>query len=130
MTIIPMPRPPLFTVKTLEDLALGLEDAQARLMGAHAAHHDALGLLSQNKHTLEVARAQRLAVGVEGKNAEQRDALLRDELSELYTALTEAELDLTRARLELALAQLAWDLLRYQLRAFEVAARLTLGECA
>ncbi len=125
MTIIPMPRPPLFTVKALEDLSLDIEDAHAKLMGAHAAHHDAVTEASRVKHQLEVARAQRLAAGVEGKNAEQRDALLREELADLYKDLTEGEIDLARARLELVLAQLTWDALRYRLRAFDVGTRLT-----
>jgi hypothetical protein len=53
-----------------EAATLALQDAHADYAGAVVAHAEA-------KRALELAKAHRLVQGIEGKNAEQRDAILR-----------------------------------------------------
>ena len=114
-------------VLTREDLyqvALDFEDAQATLAGMQ---HDVFTLgdeVASCKYSLETEKAKLLAQGVEGKNTEQREACLRLQLCKQYQELHEAEHKLAKARLEYELAKLAWDALRYRLRAYEVATRL------
>lgn len=90
----------------------GLEDAHITLCGALTAHAEA-------KRALELAEANKLCEGVDGKNEAQRTAKLRLELSTEYAALAEAEDALTEARCAHEVARLEWDLARYSVRALE-----------
>jgi hypothetical protein len=54
--------------------------------------------------------------GVEGKNAETRDASIRLQLQDDYAELERREAALNEARAELDIARLEWDTLRYQVR--------------
>lgn len=116
-----------YTLQQVQQLALDLEDTQARLMGAQ---HEVCALsdhLAACKYQLDNARACALVEGVEGKNEAQREAALRLSLGELYQAIHETELKLSRAKLELTFAHLEWDTLRYRLRAYETATQLIGG---
>ena len=115
---------PSLAREDLYELALAFEDAQARLL---AAQHDLFTLgdeVAVNKFALEDAKAKTLSDGVEGKNAEQREARMRLCLSDLYQTLFDSEQGLSQARLEFEGAKLEWDCLRYRLRAYEVASQL------
>jgi hypothetical protein len=92
-------------IKQLQTAALELQDAQASYAGAVVAHAEA-------KRALEHARAHRLVQGIEGKNAEQRDAILRLELAAEHDALFQAEVALTEARCTLDCTRLDWELAR------------------
>jgi len=90
-----------------------LEDAQIALCGAVITHAEA-------KRALELAEALKLCEGVDGKNEAQRAARLRLELEAEHAALVEAEDTLTDARCSLEVARLEWDLVRYQLKIYEL----------
>lgn len=107
---------------SLKELVLDFEDAYARLLGAQHGYTSASDAVAACKAQLETLRAERLASGVEGKNADEREARLRLCLAEPHEKLYQAERLLSLARLELDAARLEWDWLRYRLRAFEVAA--------
>jgi hypothetical protein len=111
-------------VQSVQQVALDFEDAHARLVGALHAFHQASAGLESCRHVLENARALRFAEGIDGKNAEQREAVLRLELRDLHIKLISQEQQLAQAKLELETARLEWDMLRYRLRAYEVAAKL------
>jgi hypothetical protein len=96
----------------LEQAKNGMEDAQIALCGAVTAHAEA-------KRALELAEADKLCEGVDGKNEAQRVARLRLELEAEYAALAEAEDALTDARCSLEVARLEWELARYKVRALE-----------
>ena len=96
----------------LETAAHNLNDAKVHHLGAVIAHAEA-------KRTLELAQVKMLCEGVEGKNTEQRNAVMRLELDELHTALAETEAALAEAKCSLECAQLEWDLMRYQVRVLE-----------
>ncbi len=98
----------------LETSAHSLNDAKCSHLGAVVAHAEA-------KRALELAQARLLVDGVAGANKEQREAVMRLELSALHDALAETEDALADARCSLECAQLEWDLTRYQVRALEVA---------
>jgi hypothetical protein len=102
-------------------IALEFEDAQARLMGAQAELYQAMEDVSCCRYQLELSRAQRLAEGVDGKNAEHREATLRLNLHGLHETLFKSEQRLLAAKLECEQAKLEWDCLRYRLRAWETA---------
>ena len=59
-------------------------DAKAHHLGVVTAHAEA-------RRALELAQARLLVDGVEGKNADQRAAVMRLELDDLHAALMEAE---------------------------------------
>ena len=90
----------------LETAAGHLNDAKAQHLGAVVAHAEA-------RRALEFAQARLLVDGVEGKNTEQRQAVMRLELSDLHDALAEAEDALAEARCSLECAGLEWNLARY-----------------
>ena len=98
----------------LETAAHNVIDTKAHYLGAVVAHAEA-------RRALELAQARMLCDGVDGKNTEQRQAVMRLELSPLHDALAHAEDALAEARCSLECAQLEWDLARYQVRALEVA---------
>lgn len=89
------------------------EDAQIAYCGAVVAHAEA-------RRGLELAEAQKLCTGVEGKNERERAAKLRLELATQYSALAEAEDGLAGARCGLEVARLEWELARYNVRVLEV----------
>ncbi len=105
---------------TAATLSCRLEDAALDLNDACVKHTGAVVAVNEAKQTLEVERATRLCNGLDGKNAEVREATLRLELADLYTALQEAETALTEARCELDCARVLFDVARYSVRALEV----------
>jgi hypothetical protein len=107
------------------DIALAFEDAHATLVGTHNALLDASDRHAQAKYDLEQARAVELYEGnVPGKNAEQREAILRLDLRPLYITLMKAERGLAEAKMHHECARLEWDSLRYRLQAYQMAATL------
>ena len=109
------------TSRDLCDLALQFEDAHASLLGAQHAYAETTEAVTEAKYALELAKAHRLDRGVDGKNTEQREAKLRLCLADEYEQVHELEREQARAKLELDGARLAWDCLRYRLKAFEIA---------
>ena len=57
--------------------------------------------------------------GVEGSNAEQREATLRLKLSGSHAELTTLERELTRVKGRLEVAQTCFTTIRYKVRALE-----------
>jgi hypothetical protein len=115
----------MFSVPSMERLALAMEDTVAAVMGMHAAHAEAVEDLVLTRYQLETQKAKLVAEGIEGKNAEQRDAQLRLLLSNHYEALHYAELAVERKSRDLTLSRLQLDGLRYHLRIAEVTVRLS-----
>jgi hypothetical protein len=99
----------------LEASALALQDAHADYAGAVVAHAEA-------KRALELARAHRLVQGIEGKNAEQRDAILRLDLMAEHDSVFAADTALTEARCTLDCARLDWELARLTVSSLEATA--------
>jgi hypothetical protein len=91
-----------------------------RLQEAQAAHTEAANALAETKCSLEFKRAELLEKGIEGKNAEAREAALRLKLFDEYTELLGLEVTLNDAKKELEQARITWDCLRYKLRLLEV----------
>jgi hypothetical protein len=114
--------------QTFTDITLAFEDAHAHLLGTLHALHEASESHAQKHYELECARAMKLAEGIDGKNSEQREAILRLDLHTLYHALHQSECQLNAAKLEHDCARLEWDCLRYRLRALEAAAKLCEGK--
>ena len=96
------------------------DSACNRLQVAQAHYTEALSTLAEAKCSLEFKRAELLAKGVEGKNAEARDAVLRLKLFDEHAELIGLEVALNEARGELEQARVTWDCLRYKLRLLEV----------
>ena len=90
-----------------------LKDAQSR-------YTDAVNALTEAKCSLEFKRAELLEKGVEGKNAEAREATIRLTLFDAYSELLGLEVTLNDAKRELEQARVTWDCLRYKLRLLEV----------
>lgn len=76
--------------------------------------------MAEARCSLEFKRAERLQKGVEGKNAEAREAKLRLLLFDEHAELLGLEVNLNEAKNELEQARTAWDCLRYKLRLLEV----------
>ena len=91
-----------------------------RLSDAQASYTDAVNALTEAKCTLEFKRAELLQQGIDGKNAEARDATLRLKLFDEHTELLGLEVTLNEAKKDLEQARLTWDCLRYKLRLLEV----------
>lgn len=91
-----------------------------RLGDAQCAHTDALNVLAEVKCSLEHKRAELLAAGIDGKNAEAREAALRLKLFDKHTEALGLEVTLNEAKRDLEQARLTWDCLRYKLRLLEV----------
>jgi hypothetical protein len=106
-------------VQDLQALPQAFEDALSHLMGTHSAVYDATRELNYVKVKLEMERAQLLLNGVEGRNAEQREAHIKLTLSDYYEELLRCEAELARTRLHADLARYEWDSLRYRLRVLE-----------
>ena len=96
------------------------ERACERLQAAYAHHTDALNALAEAKCSLEHKRTELLVKGIDGKNAEAREAALRLKLFDEHTEALGLEVALNEARKELEHARLTWDCLRYKLRLLEV----------
>ena len=90
------------------------------LQTAHTHHTEAVNALAEARCSLEFKRAELLAQGIEGKNVEAREAVLRLELFDEYAEVLGLEVALNDARSELEQARLTWDCLRYKLRLLEV----------
>ena len=124
MTVIPVSHPPMFSVPSMEKLALAMEEAVAAVIRMHTAHAEATEECSIVKYQLAVSKARLLAKRVEGLNAEQRDLLTKLTLSDPNEDLHAAELTVQRMHLNLELAKLQLDGLHYHLRIAEVSVRL------
>lgn len=90
-----------------------------RLQAAQAHHTEAVNALAEAKCSLEFKRAELLVKGIEGKNAEAREAALRLKLFDEHVELLGLEVTLNEARTDLEQARLTWDCLRYKLRLAE-----------
>ena len=104
---------------SLSPLLCELEAAKDELMAAQA-HYTEVGMDTATvKANLEYRRAELICQGIDGKNAEQREAALRLELSEVYAELIGFENELLRVRCRLEVAQTRFTAVRYQVRALE-----------
>ncbi len=104
---------------SLSPLLGELQTAKNELMAAQAHYAEAAAELATTKANLELRRAELLCQGVEGKNAEQREAMLRLELSEEHAELLMLENELLRVRCRLECAQIAFTAVRYTVRLLE-----------
>ena len=96
------------------------DSACKRLQIAQAHYTEALNTLVEARCSLEFKRAERIVTGVEGKNVEARDAVLRLKFFDEHAELIGLEVTLNEARGELEQARVTWDCLRYKLRLLEV----------
>ena len=103
----------------LSSLLSELETARDELMAAQAHYSEAATDTATAKANLDFRRAEIICQGIDGKNAEQREAALRLELSEQYAELAGLENELTRVRCRLEIAQTRFTAVRYGVRAFE-----------
>ena len=90
-----------------------------RLQEAFSRHTDAANALLEARCSLEFKRAELLCKGVDGKNAEAREAALRLKLFDEHVEVLGLEVALNEAKQELEYARLSWDCLRYKLRLLE-----------
>ena len=91
-----------------------------RLQEAQASYTDAADALAELKCSVEFNRAELLAEGIGGKNAEAREAALKLKLFDEYTELLGLEVTLNEAKKDLEQTRITWDCLRYKLRLLEV----------
>jgi len=91
--------------------------AYDRLSEARSNVYEAVKEETEVKRALEVDRTALIVHGITGKNAEEREANLRDALSERYAALETAAGATALERLEYDLAGLEVDRIRLTLRA-------------
>ena len=91
-----------------------------RLQAAQAHHTEVVNAVAEAKCSLEFKRAELLVKGIEGKNVEAREAVLRLKLFDEHVELLGLEVTLNEARTELEQTRLTWDCLRYKLRLLEV----------
>ncbi len=96
------------------------DQACHRLQAAQAHYTEALNTLAEARCSLEFKCAELLVKGVESKNAEARDAVLKLKLFDEHAELIGFEMALNEARGELEQARVTWDCLRYKLRLLEV----------
>ena len=104
---------------SLSSLLAELKDAKDELMAAQAHFAEAATDTATAKANLDFRRSENIYKGIDGKNAEQREAALRLELSEEYAELAGLENELTRVRCRLEVAQTRFTAVRYQIRALE-----------
>lgn len=93
--------------------------------GVRAATKDLYAVLKEHaaaRYVLDEARAQLLVSGVDGKNAEVRDAQLRITLAGEFERLERASVKLSDQRGALECARAVWDCLRYEVRLLEITA--------
>ena len=105
---------------SLSQLLEELETAKDELTAAQAHYVEASSEVVTAKANLEYRKAELLSKGVEGKNAEQRDATLRLKLSGSHAEVNRLELELTRVKGRLEVAQTCFTAVRYKVRALEV----------
>ncbi len=91
-----------------------------QLHKAQASYTDTANALAELKCSVEFKRAELHAEGVDGKNAEVREAALRLKLFDDYTELLGLEVTLNDVKRDLEQARITWDCLRYKLRLLEV----------
>lgn len=103
-----------------DTLTTELEAAHNRLTQAQRAYTDAAIHQTAVKATLDYNRAELINNGVEGKNAEQREASIMLRLDSEHERLLEADTYLACARRDLEIAKLDWELARCKLRLLEV----------
>ena len=96
------------------------DNACKRLQIAQAHLTEALNALAEARCSLEFKRAELLVKGVEGKNAEARDAVLKLKLFDEHAELIGLEVTMNEAKGELEQARVTWDCLRYKLRLLKV----------
>ena len=104
---------------SLTSLLAELETAKDELIGTQAHYAEAVSDVATAKVNLEHRRAELICQGIDGKNAEQREAMLRLELSQEHTELAGLEQELVRVRCRLEVAQTAFTAIRYKIRALE-----------
>lgn len=97
-----------------------LEQAAHDLTAAQARYAETVSDVAAAKVNLDYRRAELICRGIDGKNAEQRDAMLRLELGEAYAELAALDHELTRSRCRLERAQTAFTAVRYKVRLLEV----------
>ncbi len=90
-----------------------------RLQTALTQHTAAANSLAEARCSLEFKRAELLTGGIDGKNAEAREAALRLKLFDEHVEVLGLEVALAEAKQTLEQARLAWDCLRYKLRLLE-----------
>ena len=103
------------TITTLLLVPQAFDRACERMQQAQQAYTEALNALAEATCSLEFRRAEYLAKGVEGKNAEVREAKLRLLLFDEYAEQLGLEVSLNEARRDLETTRLEWDALRYKL---------------
>ena len=104
---------------SLSNLLEELETAKDELTGAQAHYTEVACELATAKANLEYRRAELLSEGVEGSNAEQREATLRLKLSGSYAEVNGLELEQLRVKGRLEVAQTCFTAARYKVRALE-----------
>ncbi len=97
------------TPEELHHAADALQDATRKLYA---------GLKEQSaaRFVLDEAKAQLLVSGIEGKNAEVREAQLRLALAPEHEQLERASVSVSEGRATLECARAGWDCLRYEVR--------------
>lgn len=106
---------------TLDNLlcASDFERARAKYAESLDNYYEAVEELENAKTDLEFKKALKIVEGVEGSNAEQREAKLKQALETEYAHVQTSESILRQARNDLEQAKLVWDCLRYKLRLLE-----------
>ena len=125
LTVLPtISNTEMFTLFNLKALVLEMEDAYAHLLGVHQALFEAEEVLAQAKRQLEQEGCTVIVKGVEGSNATEREARMKLALTTQRNDVYAAQALASRKALDVRLATFEWDLLKSQLRAFEVATKL------
>ena len=97
---------------TPEELHRAADALQKATKGLYAA----LKEQSAARFALDEAKAQLLVSGVDGKNAEAREAQLRLALASEHERLERASVNVSEGRSTLECARAGWDCLRYEVR--------------
>lgn len=96
-----------------------LGKAKKNLIKAQEAYTEAVNEQLDAKTSLEFQKTDLILQGLEGKNSEEREANLRNQLFDFYAHLAGCEAQLNEARKDVEVARIEWDCLRYKLRLFE-----------
>lgn len=96
-----------------------IQQATQTLIAAKTKYTEVTSRLMARKGLLESLRAKLVVAGVNGKNAEEREANLRVALQQDIEVLERYEQSVLIARHEMEVAQLELDSIRYQLRLLE-----------
>jgi predicted nucleic acid-binding Zn-ribbon protein len=109
----------------LNELTHDLTSAATNLVRAKSELFDASEAVISAKIALDDAESELTAQGVEGKNAEERKANLRN-LTESYRGRLEVAEEKERLyRYNLDVAQIGYDVIRYRLRIAEIMSKET-----